>query len=109
MAYRFWCQIHAVRTMSSSWVYFGFQPSSRMAFSELAIRKAGSPARRGQNFRRDGMAGDAAGRLNDLADAESLAVAQVEDQPVIRVEGIECQQVRVGQVGDVDVALKRCG
>jgi hypothetical protein len=75
---RFWCQIQAVRTMSSSWVYFGFQPSSRIAFSELATSTAGSPGRRGCTSAGIAMPGHAPRRFNHLAHAESLPVAQVE-------------------------------
>src|ERR1019366_5190080 len=45
--YRFWCHTHAVRTIASSSVYFGFQPNSSTAFSELATSTAGSPGRLG--------------------------------------------------------------
>ncbi len=43
-------------------------------------RVAGAP---GMDFDRDGVAGDAAGRLDDFADAESMAVAEVEDERLL--------------------------
>src|SRR5208337_1813154 len=42
----FLCQAQAVATMSSSFGYLGFQPSSRMAFSADATSRGGSPGRR---------------------------------------------------------------
>ena len=81
-AYRFWCQIQAVRMMSSSWVYFGFQPSSRMAFCGAGHQHRGVAGAAGMNFGRNGMAGDAAGRLDDFAHAETLPIAKVEDEGV---------------------------
>src|SRR6202008_2982323 len=41
------CHSHALLTMSSSFEYSGVHPSSLPIFSELAIRTAGSPGRRG--------------------------------------------------------------
>jgi len=77
-----------------------------MAFSELATSTAGSPDAR-TNLGRDGMAGNAARRFDDLADAEAFAVAQVEDQAALGdrglFQGAESQKVGIGQVGDVDV------
>jgi len=49
------------------------------------------------------MAGDAAGGLDHLEDAESLAVAEVVGQNGMIGEGFEGQDVRLGQVDDVDV------
>jgi hypothetical protein len=53
------------------------------------------------------MASDAAGRFNDLAYAEAGAIAQVEDQACtacgFAFQSAESEQVRVGQVGDVNV------
>ena len=67
----------------------------------------------GMDFGRNWMAGDAAGRLDDLADAETPAVPKVEDEPIMRLECIEGEKVRVGKVGDVDVVANtgavRCG
>ncbi len=53
------------------------------------------------------MAGDATRRLDDLADTESLAVAEVEDEPGFRCgsvsSALQREQMSIGQVGDVDV------
>jgi len=51
----------------------------------------------------DGVAGDAAGGFDDLLDGEAAAVAEVEDHPVARGEGVEGEDVGVGEVGYVDV------
>jgi hypothetical protein len=52
-----------------------------MAFSELATSTAGRRAA-GDEFRRNGVAGDAARRLDDLSHAESLTVTKVVDEGV---------------------------
>ena len=57
----------------------------------------------GMDFDRDGVAGDAAGRVNHLADAETLAVAQIEDQLIVLFEGFKGQQMGVGKVGDMNI------
>ena len=59
------------------------------------------------DFDRDGVAGHAARRLDDFADAEAAAVAEVEDEAafVLRrnCQRVQGQQMGIGQVGDVDV------
>jgi hypothetical protein len=61
----------------------------------------------GADLDRDGVAGDAADGVDDLLDGESSAVAEVINEPALgcgfRFEGIEGQDVRGGQVADVDV------
>src|ERR1017187_944617 len=57
----------------------------------------------GMVFDGDGMAGDPAGRFDDFANAEALAVAEVQDEAVVRFEPAQGQQMGVGQIGDMDV------
>src|SRR5580692_11436 len=52
---------------------------------------------------RDGVAGNLAGRLDDLPDAVAVAVAQVVDLVPARLDRLEGEEVRGGQVGDVNV------
>ncbi len=52
---------------------------------------------------RDLAAGDPLDRLDHLVDREAAAVAQVADQVLARLRRVQGQQVRVGQVRDVDV------
>src|SRR5579863_446521 len=55
------------------------------------------------NLRRDWMAGHSACRLDHLADTETLAISQVEDEPFFATQRAERQEMCVCQVGDVDV------
>lgn len=75
---------------------------------KLRLLGAGDEAGRvagaaGFDFDGDGVAGDAAGGLDDLLDGEAAAVAEVVDHAVVRGEGVEGEDVGVGEVGDVDV------
>src|SRR5437763_2136978 len=58
-------------------------------------------------FYRDVCAGDRAGRVDDLADRVSRAVAQVVDVVTRRLPGVEREEVRAGEVVDVDVIAHR--
>src|SRR5437667_10175006 len=59
----------------------------------------------GMDLRGDGMTGDAAGGFDDFADAEAVAIAEVEDEAVfgslLRLKRPEGEQVGVGKIGDV--------
>ncbi len=55
------------------------------------------------DFDGDGVAGDAARGFDDLLDGEAVAVAEVVDHAVAVGEGVEREDVSVGEVGDVDV------
>ncbi len=55
------------------------------------------------DFGGDGVAGDAAGGFDDFFDGEAGAVAEIEDELVVLVEGVEGEQVGVGEIGYVDV------
>src|SRR5262245_58352895 len=52
---------------------------------------------------RDGVAGDGAAGVDDLADRETRAAAEVVDAVRARGGGVEGQHVGVREVGDVDV------
>ncbi len=94
---------HASATIPARSDRVGFQPSRSRARSAEATRTAGSPPRRGADDLRDRVPGDLAHGLDDLADREAVAVAEVADEVFARGRGLEGQQVGVGQVGDVDV------
>ena len=79
------------------------QPSSDWIFADEATSTAGSPARRGPDLDGDVDAGDLAAHLDHLADREAGPVAQVVDAVLAGTGGPQRAQVRVGQVGDVDV------
>ncbi|GAA3231226.1 hypothetical protein GCM10020256_45570 [Streptomyces thermocoprophilus] len=49
------------------------------------------------------MTGDLPDGLDDLADGEAVAVAEVADQVLARGRGAEGEEVGLGEVGDVDV------
>ena len=51
----------------------------------------------------DGVPGDLADGLDDLAHGEAVAVAEVADQVLARGGGVEGEEVGLGEVGDVDV------
>ncbi len=56
----------------------------------------------------DGMAGDSSDRVDDLLDGEATACSDVVHDVAAGFESSERQQVRVGQVGDVDVVAHAC-
>ena len=86
----------------------GRQPRTSAARVERATRTGGSPARRSPTSYGIGRPTTRLGGGHDLPDREAVAVAEVErDRPVgariARRGRFQREQVRVGQVGDVDV------
>src|ERR1700754_763448 len=54
-------------------------------------------------FHRDGAAGNAAHRIDDLANGEPLAIADVVDHAAVLTKRLQCEEVGLGKVADVDV------
>ena len=83
-----------MRTISSNSVYFGFQPRSRIAFSELATSTAGSPERRGCTSA--GIGCPVTRRADSITSrhAEALSITKVVDErtkvvaPIFRRFGV---------------------
>ena len=86
--------------MSSSFGNFGFQPSSRIAFSAEATSLGGSPGRRGFSTAGNFFAGHFFAHLNDLPHGIAIAVAEVVKSGLAR---LQAQDVRLREVKDVDV------
>src|ERR1039458_7829562 len=55
------------------------------------------------NLDRNRVPGDVARRVNHLANAESLSVSQVQNQAALLLQRVQGQQMRIGEVGDVNV------
>ena len=90
-------------TISSSSVYFGFHPSSAPIFAAHATNTAGSPGPPRRFLDRNRMPSHPASRLYHFPHGEATSVSQVVDQPVALFERLESQQMRLGEILDVDV------
>ena len=84
-------------------MYFGVQPSSRRILSALATSAGGSPARRGPSFTGDCLARHLFEQCDHFADAVAAADADVVRQAGSRPDLLQREDVRGGQVIDVDV------
>ena len=89
--------------MSSSWVYFGFQPRSVSIFAELAIKTEGSPGRRGSSSTGIGCPVTRRADSTTSRTEKAMSVAQVVNHPVSPIERLKGQQMRLGQIRYVDV------
>src|SRR5258708_39359866 len=85
----------------------GFPAEIADGFFGAGDEDSGVAGATGMDLRGDGMAGDPTGRFNYLADAEALAIAEIEHEAVfgglLGLERAEGEQVGIGEIGDVDV------
>ncbi len=93
--------------MSSSWVYFGFQPSSVSIFAEVAIKTAGSPALRGNCSTGIGWPVTRRADSTTSPHREALPVSEVVDHPVTLIECLKRQEMRLRQILHVNVVADR--